>query len=159
MGKKTGNVSDSKRALDTERKATSELENHVAKTFNTKRISLRDKVVLGAADVEHNELYIKCHRRKEISVYKWYDHVAEETPTDKTPFVVIKSAYKPPLAVIALDDFVSMYHASDEDLVKEIKELKNLLEEFKDVETVEQRRKRISTYPYVPLSKRTNPNR
>jgi hypothetical protein len=143
--------------FDTERKAATDFENLVANVFGTQRIRSRNKVVSGSPDVSHDELFIRCNRRKEISVYKWYDSAADESPKGKIPLVAVKSPHKSPLVLMDLNDFVQIYQASDEELLRENRELKEALKEtrklYSHIETVEQRRKRIHTYPYVPFGK------
>ena len=155
MGKEV--KSDAEKKLDAERKATTDLENHVAKIFGTKRVSSRNRVVTGSLDVEHDELFIRCHRRKELSIYKWYESADDDCGKGNVTLVAIKSPHKPPLVLMGLNDFVEIYQSSDEDLLRENRELKKALEDtrklFSHMETVEQRRKRIHTYPYKPFSK------
>ena len=142
---------------DKERKASTDFENYVANVFGTQRISSRNKVVSRSPDVEHHELFIRCNRRKEISAYKWYQSAKDESPTNKIPLAVLKAPHKPPLVLVDLNDFVKMYQASDEDLLRENRKLKEKLEEtlqeYAHIETVDQRRKRVNTVPYVPFGK------
>lgn len=143
-------------------KASTEFNNSVAEAFGTKRITLLEKRVKSImADVEHSHLFIQCKRRKNISIYNWYDSAVEEAPSGKLPIIVIRANHKRSLVVIDLDDYVSVYDqgnnvvgeelaSENKLLVEENKRLRALFRKFDNIETVEERRQRIHTYPYKP---------
>lgn len=76
-----------------------------------------------AADVQidGSGLHIECKNYKEIAVYKWYEQAVNDSKAagkGDIPIVVFKGNNKPPMVMLAFEDFIQMYNefASDRDI-------------------------------------------
>ena len=73
-----------------------------------------DQVRDGGGDIRFHDYLIECKRRKSIAIYEWWDQCtdacAEIDPDMKSPrpALVIRGDNRENLAVIRLDDFLSL---------------------------------------------------